>query len=44
MICFAELNADICGFIQTTSTPGRFFWGWRVLLFHDLAPSGPHWN
>ena len=33
-------TAVIFGFIQTTSTPGRFFWGWRVLLFHDLAP--PH--
>jgi len=37
-------TADIFGFIQTTSTPGRFFWGRMVLLFHDLAPSEPHWN
>ena len=34
-------TADVYGFIQTTSTPGRFFWGRRVLLFHDLAPSVP---
>jgi len=32
-------TADIFGFIQTTSTPGRFYWGRRVLLFHDLATS-----
>ena len=37
-------TADIFGFIQTTSTPGRFYWGRRLLLFHDLAPSVLQWN
>jgi len=32
------------GFIQTTSTSGRFLRGWWQLLFHDLAASVPHRN
>ncbi len=37
-------TAATFGFIQTTSTPGRFYWGRRLLLFHDLVASVLQWN
>ena len=37
-------TADTFGFIQTTSTPGRFFRGRGVQLFYDLVPSVPQMN
>ena len=37
-------TAERYGFIQTTSTPGRFYWSRRLLLFHDLVTSVLQWN